>query len=167
MNIFILDEDMKTSAMSYGDKHCVKMILEHAQMLCSALHINRELANSLKIEAIPYKISHRNHPCTAWVSKNYNNFAWLTAFTHILHEEYQYRYGNKTHLSYATLKKCNIINKEIICHGKSLKILELNPVCVMPDECKTESIIESYRNYYRQYKTALFQWRKRDTPFWL
>ena len=166
MNIFILDTNIKTSAMYHVDKHCVKMILEHCQMLCSTLHVNLNLRNTLDIIDIPYKKSHINHPCTVWVSLNYANFAWLVAYTHELHEEYKYRY-NREHLSYITLKNNNIINNETIIYGNSLSILDLNPACVMPDECKTTSVIESYRNYYRQYKSQLFSWTKRDKPYWL
>ena len=36
MNIFLLDKDPKIAAQYHCDKHVVKMILESAQMLCSA-----------------------------------------------------------------------------------------------------------------------------------
>ena len=36
MNIFILNEDPEIAAQELCDKHVVKMILETAQMLCSA-----------------------------------------------------------------------------------------------------------------------------------
>ena len=36
MNIFFLHPDPLTSAEMHCDKHCVKMILETAQMLCTA-----------------------------------------------------------------------------------------------------------------------------------
>lgn len=152
--------------MFHTDKHCVKMILEHCQMLCTAVLINPDLQTTLKIISVPYKKSHINHPCTIWVSKNYNNFAWLVAYTHELHEEYRYRYGRE-HLSYTTLKTCKIISDRLITYGNTLSILNLSPVCVMPDECKTNSVIESYRNYYRQYKSHLFSWTKRDKPYWI
>lgn len=133
-------------------------------MYCS--YTNIHLKNTLDITEIPYKESHINHPCTIWVSKNHDNFAWLVAYTHELHEEYKYRY-NREHLSYTTLKASNIITDKIIAYGNTLSVLNLSPACVMPDECKTDSIIESYRNYYRQYKSQLFCWTKRDKPYWL
>ena len=40
MNIFYLNKDPKIAAMEHNDKHCVKMILEYAQMLSTA---HREL----------------------------------------------------------------------------------------------------------------------------
>ena len=36
MNIFYLNKDLKIAAMEHKDKHCVKMILEYAQMLSKA-----------------------------------------------------------------------------------------------------------------------------------
>lgn len=166
MNIFILDTDIKTSARYNVDKHCVKMILEHCQMLCTVVSINSELQNKLSINTIPYKPTHAKHPCTVWVNSHYDNFAWLVAYTHELHNEYNYRY-NRNHLSYTTLRKHNIITDEIIAHGSSLAILDLNPIAAMPDECKTNSVIESYRNYYRLHKSHMFNWTKRDKPEWV
>ena len=40
MNIFYLNKDPKIAAMDHKDKHCVKMILEYAQILSTA---HREL----------------------------------------------------------------------------------------------------------------------------
>ena len=165
MNIFILDADIKNSARFHTDKHCVKMILEHCQMLCTSVLVNPNLQTTLDIIDVPYKKAHINHPCTIWVSKNHDNFAWLVAYTHELHEEYKYRYGRE-HLSYTTLKSSRIITDNIIAYGSSLSILDLAPACVMPDECKIGSVIESYRNYYKQYKSQLFSWTKRDKPYW-
>lgn len=166
MNIFILDKNIRNSAMYHTDKHCVKMILEHCQMLCTAVLINTNLQDRLNVIDAPYKKSHINHPCTIWVSKNYDNFAWLVAYTYELNEEYKYRYGRE-HLSYTTLKLCRIITDNIIAYGGNLAILDLVPPCIMPNECKTTSIIESYRNYYRQYKSRLFHWTKRNKPYWI
>ena len=36
MNIFYLNKDPKIAAIEHNDKHCVKMILENAQMLSTA-----------------------------------------------------------------------------------------------------------------------------------
>ena len=166
MNIFILDANIKSSVRYHVDKHCVKMILEYCQMLCTAVLTNHNFRVELGITDVPYKKSHIKHPCTMWVGKNYDNFAWLVACTHELHGEYKYRYVRE-HLSYTTLRDAKIITDKDIAYGSNLSILDLLPACVMPDECKTDSVIESYRNYYRQYKSQLFSWTKRDKPYWL
>ncbi len=36
MNIFYLDNDPKVCAEMHNDKHCIKMILEYAQLLSTA-----------------------------------------------------------------------------------------------------------------------------------
>jgi len=48
MNIFFLDFDVKKCAEYHCDKHVVKMILETAQLLCSAHHVTGGTA--------PYKL---------------------------------------------------------------------------------------------------------------
>ena len=166
MNIFILDVEIKNSARFHTDKHCVKMILEHCQMLCTAILVNNKLKNILNIVDIPYKKTHVNHPCTIWASKNFDNFAWLVAYTHELYEEFKYRYS-KDHLSYITLKNKGIITNSIITYGSSLSILDLSPACVMPNDCITGTVIENYRNDYKQYKSQLFKWTKREKPYWI
>ena len=166
MNIFILDVHITNSARYHADRHCVKMILEHCQMLCTAVNTNPNLQNTLNVTHAPYKSSHINHPCTIWVSHNHDNFAWLVAYTHELHEEYKYRY-ERSHLSYTTLVDSGIITDGAINYGSKLSILDLSPVMVIPDDCKTDSVVESYRNYYRKYKTQLFSWTKRNTPDWI
>ena len=62
MNIFYLDPRPDTAAEMHCDKHCVKMILEYAQMLSTA-HRERdgdERADNLSM----YKRAHLNHPST-------------------------------------------------------------------------------------------------------
>ena len=69
MNIFALDNDVKVAAQWHVDKHVVKMPLETAQMLCTARH---ELGE--KPESIPYKVAHKNHPCTIWCRNSSENY---------------------------------------------------------------------------------------------
>lgn len=100
------------------------------------------------------------------VSQLYDNFAQLVAYTHELHEEYKFRY-NKEHLSYKKLCENNIISNDLIKYGSRLSIQKLAPPTVMPDDCKLETVIESYRNYYKVHKNNLFKWTKRDIPTWI
>ena len=53
MNIFALHNNPVISAKMQHDKHVVKMILESAQMLCSAFK---------KSDNAPYKKAYYNHP---------------------------------------------------------------------------------------------------------
>lgn len=166
MNIFILDHDIKKSAQFHIDKHCVKMILEHCQMLCTAVHESELIFKKLNVLEVPYKKSHLNHPCSLWVRANFENFSWLVAYTSELHDEFKYRFG-KSHKSYITLENCGIITNKVIEYGRSNKIENLNPAIVMPKECITSNVVESYRNYYKLYKSHMFFWKNRPVPYWL
>ena len=92
MNIFYLDKNPATAAKVQYNKHVVKMILESAQMLCAAHHI---LGNP---NDVPYKLAHKNHPCTIWVRENSLHYDWLYAHMIALGLQYTYRYG-KVHKS--------------------------------------------------------------------
>ena len=59
MNIFYLSEGPVDAASSQGDKHVVKMILESAQMLCTAHHACP--SDAQRPEKF-YKQAHLNHP---------------------------------------------------------------------------------------------------------
>ncbi len=72
MNIFYLHKDPVEAAKLQYNKHVVKMILETAQMLCTAHHeIMGEDAD------VPYKRAHVNHPSTIWCRRSAENYAWL------------------------------------------------------------------------------------------
>jgi len=137
MNIFYLDEDPKLAAIYQYNKHVVKMILESAQMLCTAHHcIMGDDAD------VPYKIAHKNHPSTIWARKSGQNYAWLYYHMMALGEEYYVRYGRK-HLS---ITKCE--DKLAILPGGILQTGFTQPPQCMPDEYKDECSIQAYWNYY-------------------
>ncbi len=144
MNIFYLHSDPKVAASYFYDKHKVKMILECAQMLCTA-HI------ALGNDDVPYKKSHLNHPSSVWVRANNENYQWLYEHMLALGKEYTKRY-NKTHL---TITKC----KDILAVAPlSIPTGDFTepPQC-MPDEYKVDNdSISAYWNYYEQdkYKIA-------------
>jgi hypothetical protein len=153
MNIFVLDEDPKTCAKMHCDKHCVKMILETAQLLCGVHH-------TIGNEA-PYKLSHRNHPCSIWVRECLENYVWLCDLGIELCKEYTYRYGRR-HKSQDIIEWC-VINLPNIRENGELTPFKL----AMPDECKiNEDPVSSYRKYYVDFKSGFAKWKNRDTPQW-
>ena len=97
MNIFYLHSDPVKAAQIQYNKHVVKMILESAQMLCTAHH---HYAEELGYDNsyIPYKKAHYNHPSTIWTRQNSRNYYWLYHHMSALGNEYTKRY-NKTHLT--------------------------------------------------------------------
>jgi hypothetical protein len=155
MNIFVLDYNPKKCAEYHCDKHVVKMILESSQLLCGVHHMTDQVTNE-----VPYKLSHKNHPCSIWVRECYENYVWLCDLGMELCSEYTYRYG-KRHKSQDVIEWC-IINKP-----KIKSIGELTPFALaMPIECKIGNAIDSYREYYRKEKKDFANWKNRNIPDW-
>ena len=92
MNIFYLHPNPVKAAGYFYDKHKVKMILECAQMLCTAHHAYDNGHN------VPYKKAHLNHPSTIWVRESIHHYNWLYEHMLAIGKEYTARY-NKYHMS--------------------------------------------------------------------
>lgn len=95
MNIFVLDKSPILSARSNCDRHCVKMVLEIAQMMASCFQVNRLEQNDVpRTKAgTPYKHTHFNHPVTKWIRESKNNFIWAYHHASTLDEERRERNG--------------------------------------------------------------------------
>lgn len=160
MNIFILDKNPENIAQYHCDVHVVKMIVETAQLLSTAHHV---LDGDEAIKGI-YKKTHQNHPCAVWVRECNSNYNWTHRLLGELLKEYTFRY-NKIH-------KTTDIYKLLFSSPKNIEIKSFNlnsaPQC-MPDEYKSNSVIEAYRNYYKNDKTkmARFTYKNREIPNWL
>jgi len=152
MNIFVLSNDFEECSKWHLDKHIVKMPLETAQLLCTALHING-------FKNTPYKPTHSKHPCTIWTAHSKQNFIWLCNLGKFLCAEYSYRYGK--------IHKCQeVIN---ICE-KNHSVIPDNTLTdfaqAMPEIYKKPNAVEAYREYYRNDKKHIANWSKRDIPYW-
>lgn len=88
MNIFVTDPCPIKSAKALDNKRVIKMILESAQMLSTAVHISGGVG--------PYKVTHKNHPCSVWARTSKANYYWLLTHFLMLCGEYSTRY-NKVH----------------------------------------------------------------------
>ena len=153
MNIFYLDECPVESAKAQCDKHVVKMILESAQMLCTAHH---EYGN----HDVPYKVAHRNHPSTIWARSGLKQYIWLYRHFKALSDEYTERY-RKVHL---TWQKCA---HALFEPPMGIPDIEwTTPPQCMPDECKRASSLAAYRVYYFKYKPQVIdmRWPKNRQP---
>ena len=154
MNIFYLHESPYVAARLQYNKHVVKMILESAQMLCTAHHHYAE-KHEINADYIPYKKAHYNHPSTIWCRENSRQYDWLYAHMIALGNEYKIRYG-KTHLS---ITKC----KEPLRHAPyDMPTVDFKqpPQC-MPDEYKDKCSIQSYWNYYIGEKSKIANLKER------
>lgn len=85
MNIFVTSACPKKSAAALDDKRVVKMVLESAQMLSTAINEHGGVA--------PYKSTHKNHPANVWARATRANYMWLYEHFIALCREYTERYG--------------------------------------------------------------------------
>jgi hypothetical protein len=175
MNIFYLDKDPKTCAQMHVDKHCVKMILEYAQLLSTAHRVldgteslvltgtgRRKKSWSLPDfrESLLYSATHINHPSAIWVRRGEQNYKWLFDLFVELCGEYTYRYG-RTHATERLVETLSMVPRNIGNEGFT------EPTPAMPDHCKVAGdSLKSYRNYYIQEKSRMAVWKKRNVPEW-
>lgn len=176
MNIFYLDPDPRTCAEMHVDKHCVKMILEYAQLLSTAHRLidgtssvvlsdkgRRKTVYTLpdSRDGVLYSATHANHPSAIWVRQSNRNYDWLYVLWRELMSEYTFRY-NKRH---SCEKLVNQLRKlpYNIPNG-----VFTEPTPAMPDEYKVPGdSIQSYKNYYLGDKQRMFSWKNRLPPNWI
>ncbi len=139
MNIFYLHKDPREAARLQYNKHVVKMILESAQMLCTAHHC---YGDKWQKENVPYKQAHLNHPSTVWARRSKATYMWLYEHMMGLGYEYWLRYG-KQHLS---ISKCSMFLSKPPVHIQGEEFVQ--PPQAMPDEYKDPCSIQAYWNYY-------------------
>lgn len=151
MNIFFLHFNPKKCAKYHVDRHVVKMILEYAQLLCTAIWLTCSEAK-LKNNSPAYKKTHENHPSAKWVRKSKSNWLWLHKLSLKLCKEYTHRYG-KTH-------KTESVLRNLQCPPLPDKKFT-DPPQAMPDEFKDQDTITAYRNYYLFGKKHLHRWKTR------
>jgi len=202
MNIFVLDENVKKCAEYHCDKHVVKMITEHNQILGSISYLRRGISKKSEITdefiqqhfqnfprkklaidmdslpiadhsplikklwnfvkptelSWPYGIGYKNHPCTQWANASKENYDWLCSLNLELCKEYTKRY-NRRHAG-------EDITQWYIENAPYLPNSGMTPfVLAMPDDCKSDDPVESYRNYYIYHKYKFAKW-KTKVPNW-
>ena len=172
MNIFALDECPVKSAEMACDKHCVKMILESAQLLCSVHRVldgteyYDKTANGRKIkrwrhpdpklEKVLYKAGWIKHPSTMWLMESAFNYNWLYRHMMALNEEFKKRYSGKDHLAITKLKDA-LRNPP---KNAPLNKKPTLPTPAMTEECKVPGdTVKSYRNYYVMKKQRFATWK--------
>ena len=173
MNIFYLDKDPKLASKYHNDKHTVKMILELAQLLCTAhrvldgeLYI--ELTNKNRrvkrwkhntLDNIFYKTTHVNHPCSKWIRASKDHYEWTYKLFVELCKEYTLRF-KKIHLTEVKLKNVlSTLPKNIPENGF------VDPPQAMPNYCKCKNAVDGYRKYYMNEKRHINFW-KNKIPDW-
>ena len=152
MNIFVVDRDPKVAATMLCDKHVVKMIVETAQMLCTA-------ASKLGHQ-VPYKPTHAKHPCTLWAGESLSNWNWLVKHGMALCEEYTLRY-KKIHKTQSIIEWCRDSN---ISPANDIGLTPFR--LAMPDIYKDKDPVKSYRDYYIGEKARFAKWKTSPPAWW-
>jgi hypothetical protein len=180
MNIFYLSDDPRTAAQEHVDRHVVKMILETAQLLCTAHRLldgvetpTTKIGKSgkpksvkkfthpdPKLDGLLYSTTHINHPCTIWTRTNINNYMWLYQLFVALCDEYTHRYGKK--------HKCDLLFRDVL-NATPSNIPSGNltsPAQAMPEKYRHVNPIMAYRQYYIAEKAPFAKWSNRTIPAW-
>ena len=162
------------------DKHCVKMILEYAQLLSTAHRVldghptigrsrsgRKNTTYALvdhRVDSILYSATHINHPSAIWVRQSEHNYMWLAELLEMLCGEYTHRYG-KVH----KVERTGLMQLLKNQFPKNLPIAPFTePPPAMPDHYKIAGdAIQSYKNYYLGDKRRMFSWKKREIPSWI
>lgn len=149
MNIFTTSTCPKTAAFDHSDKHLVKMILESAQLLSTAHHLEGEASDIPGI----YKVTHENHPSAVWTRSSRANYLWTYDLFVALCSDYRARYG-RIH------KTDDKLRTHLMTVPRHITSRDLTPPpACMPDEFKVhaegEWPTESYRLYLARGKSWL------------
>ena len=181
MNIFVLDENPHIAAEMHCDKHALKMIIEHAQMMASAyystLGISRKKEipdRQIEVNSLflgwprknedgsdwPYGITHVNHPCTIWTRESIENFNWLWECNNHLCDVFQQRWGKEHSIK--------AIMQWMKQNPPNLPSSELTPFAQAFPDCYQEfGPIEGYRKYYAMKTTYMsLKWDYSPQPYW-
>ena len=161
MNRFIIEDTPIKIAQSLCDQHVVKMPLEEAQMLCTALwHHAPEYAEEHDL----YKPVHQKHPCTLWAMETRANFSYAYDLYCSMLCEYHERYG-----------KWHGAGKHSWAISRGIKLipegqLTPHPQCFSGhDELKTDEFypIKAYRAFYNVDKASFARYRYTQQPTWM
>lgn len=181
MNLFYVDESPLLAAQYLCNKHCVKMVLETAQLLSTAhrvldgkqrrVHYTTNTGKKRSklvythpdagMDEVIYTATHINHPSAIWVRESRDNYLWAFAHFSALLREYTARYG-KVH-------KCQRIGLDYLLSAPPVNIGEsaftAPPQC-MPEQYHQDSTVEAYRDYYNYEKASFAVWPEGQTPHW-
>lgn len=160
MNIFVLDTNPRFAAQMHCDQHVHKMILESAQILSSACHLNGFEVNAstgLKL----YRPAYLKHPCVQWAQRSVDHMSWLVTLCDALQEERILRFGSPIHMSFSIIDSIRFflarfypsshwsaVDNFTFCGSLEISILAL-------------STPQKYQLYYKQ---KALEWTEKKTP---
>lgn len=164
MNIFALHENSTIAAQMHCDKHVVKMIVEHSQILCTALELN-----GVDKQYLPYRPCFHHHPSTKWAAYSLENYLWTLHCTMALCDEYTYRYG-KEHKTRQVVVTCAELVKSVTFQNTGrTEFARAIKKDVYPQLLDTDlypTSVQAYRAYYLIDKQRFARWTRRSAPDW-
>lgn len=142
------------------DQHLHKMILESAQMLSTAMHMQHpKIASSMNGL---YKPTHINHPCNIWLRKDAANANWLVELCFEL-DAVRRALGSSSHASMLVVR---MVQSFFLTRGEPTSF-------VFCGEGVGPNVHEQYRDFYqrkaREWRAAgrPMTYNGRDKPYWL
>lgn len=150
MNIFATNDCPVKSAQDHCSVHCIKMIVELAQLLSTAHY-------ELDGEQVGYKPTHKNHPCAIWVRETAGNYSWAYAHFVALCDEYVFRTG-KVHKTAELIEVLQRVPANIPQHGRTPFAM------AMPDQYKLKGIVDQTLAYKAYLNDKFKEWLARDKP---
>ena len=176
MNVFYTDHDPIQAADWLCDQHTSKMILETAQMQCTAIRRHtghydtprEELPSDLKWL---YKTAHPKHGSTLWVGDSFLNFKWSFQHVAAMHSQHLWRFGTR-HKSYLICKKAFKYAWEKHNEGKCLfpQLMRTEPYMAFGPDLEhlkdPSDPVGSYREFYNIDKRKFATWTNVEPPFW-
>lgn len=192
MNIFYLHPDPSICAKYHVDKHCVKMIVEYAQLLSTAHRILDGLEQQVRFT--PIKVIYGE--CGISIKSGKEKVKTYLSLHHIdpYMDSTLYRHTHANHPSSIWVREClgnylwlyelfvALTKEYTFRYGRSHKTETLIPylamtpknICpnpnrsdptpAMDDKFKRSSVLESYHNYYLTEKRPLLTWKNRPVP---
>lgn len=151
MNVFVLSRDHEERARYHCDTHVNKILLESAQLLNTALHLND--AND---EHTFYQPTHANHPWTKWAARRYANWNWLFEHAQALGDEFLYRSEKDRHATIDKIERYWIDNftGDADRHSCLGRYFDENgertrfPQCMDDQYTIADDPVQAYRDYY-------------------
>ena len=163
MNIFAFHKCAESAAEDHCNRHVVKMTIEYAQLLSTALYLCG--ANDARL----YKPTHQHGRFVAWTMQSGANFLWLRDLWRATAQQYTLRYV-RTHATYERMDGGGVFLQHYLRlpHGKLTPPplgMDKFPQCVVNGGKTWDDVAASNRNYFNLTKQHIAKW-KFHTPSW-
>lgn len=154
MQIFITSQDPVACAHALDDKRVVKMTLESAQLLATALRERYHIETA-------YRSTHTQHPAAIWARFTTSNTLWLFDHFEALADEYARRFGG-THKSWAQIGRPY---RKSVRRWQRTVLTEFPNITPYPNMPTFEAYRRTLRDKWAA-DTREPKWTNREPPIW-